>query len=117
MSGGWSRSECGEYVDLAFQMFFFFSSRRRHTIFDCDWSSDVCSSDLTGVYRHVRHPMYAAFFLWAIAQALLLPNWIAGPAGLVGFGTLFGLRVRREERRSEERRVGKECRSRWSPYH
>src|SRR6266567_3115756 len=28
--------------------FFFFSSRRRHTIFDCDWSSDVCSSDLAG---------------------------------------------------------------------
>src|SRR5256886_10079050 len=27
---------------------FFFSSRRRHTRFDCDWSSDVCSSDLTG---------------------------------------------------------------------
>src|SRR2546427_8734803 len=29
--------------------FFFFSSRRRHTRFDCDWSSDVCSSDLTGI--------------------------------------------------------------------
>src|SRR2546430_17718733 len=28
--------------------FFFFSSRRRHTRFDCDWSSDVCSSDLAG---------------------------------------------------------------------
>src|SRR5688572_32633416 len=28
-------------------LFFFFSSRRRHTIFDCDWSSDVCSSDLS----------------------------------------------------------------------
>jgi protein-S-isoprenylcysteine O-methyltransferase Ste14 len=55
----------------------------------------------TGVYRHVRHPMYAAFFLWAVAQALLLPNWIAGPAGLVGFGTLFGLRVWREERMME----------------
>jgi len=55
----------------------------------------------TGVYRHVRHPMYAAFFLWAIAQALLLPNWIAGPGGLVGFGTLFGLRVWREERMME----------------
>ena len=55
----------------------------------------------TGIYRHVRHPMYAAFFLWAVAQALLLPNWIAGPAGLVGFGTLFGLRVRREERMME----------------
>jgi protein-S-isoprenylcysteine O-methyltransferase Ste14 len=54
-----------------------------------------------GVYRHVRHPMYAAFFLWAIAQALLLPNWIAGPAGLVGFGTLFALRVWHEERMME----------------
>src|SRR2546427_8115324 len=29
--------------------FFFFSSRRRHTRFDCDWSSDVCSSDLEGI--------------------------------------------------------------------
>src|SRR5688572_31054307 len=29
-------------------VFFFFSSRRRHTRFDCDWSSDVCSSDLLG---------------------------------------------------------------------
>src|SRR2546430_633520 len=32
---------------------FFFSSRRRHTIFDCDWSSDVCSSDLTKDAEHV----------------------------------------------------------------
>jgi protein-S-isoprenylcysteine O-methyltransferase Ste14 len=51
----------------------------------------------SGVYEHVRHPMYSAFWLWAAAQALLLPNWIAGPAGLVGFGTLFFLRVGREE--------------------
>lgn len=51
----------------------------------------------SGVYRRVRHPMYSAFWLWAVAQALLLPNWIAGPAGLVGFGTLFFLRVGREE--------------------
>src|SRR2546430_4870784 len=33
---------------LLYLFFFFFSSRRRHTRFDCDWSSDVCSSDLTG---------------------------------------------------------------------
>lgn len=50
-----------------------------------------------GLYRFVRHPMYTAFFMWAVAQALLLPNWIAGPAGLVGFGTLFLFRVGREE--------------------
>lgn len=52
----------------------------------------------TGLYRRIRHPMYSAFWLWAIAQALLLPNWIAGPAGLVGFGTLFFFRIGREER-------------------
>lgn len=51
-----------------------------------------------GVYRHVRHPMYTAFWLWAMAQVLLLPNWIAGFAGLVGFGILFFGRVAREER-------------------
>ena len=50
-----------------------------------------------GVYHYVRHPMYSAFWLWALAQLLLLPNWIAGPAGLVGFGALFFLRVGREE--------------------
>src|SRR5256886_8098571 len=33
-------------------LFFFFSSRRRHTRFDCDWSSDVCSSDLFSMARH-----------------------------------------------------------------
>ena len=42
--------------------------------------------------------MYSAFWLWAIAQALLLPNWAAGFAGLVGFGTLYFGRVAREER-------------------
>lgn len=51
-----------------------------------------------GIYRWVRHPMYSAFWLWAIAQALLLPNWVTGLAGLVGFGTLFFGRVAREER-------------------
>lgn len=51
----------------------------------------------TGVYSRLRHPMYSAFWLWAVAQALLLPNWFAGPAGIVGFGTLFFCRVGREE--------------------
>src|SRR3989337_1506116 len=55
----------------------FFSSRRRHTRWPRDWSSDVCSSDLQS-RGHL------------VCRLLL---------------------------RSEERRVGKECRSRWSPHH
>ncbi|MFZ0421376.1 MAG: protein-S-isoprenylcysteine O-methyltransferase [Xanthobacteraceae bacterium] len=51
----------------------------------------------TGVYGVVRHPMYSGFWLMALAQLLLLPNWIAGPAGLIGFGILFFGRVGREE--------------------
>jgi protein-S-isoprenylcysteine O-methyltransferase Ste14 len=50
-----------------------------------------------GVYRYVRHPMYSAFFLWAIAQFMLLPNWAAGISGLIGFGILYAFRVGREE--------------------
>src|SRR5688572_32066890 len=40
---------------------FFFSSRRRHTRFDCDWSSDVCSSDLAGAVLE-RIGSYAPLF-------------------------------------------------------
>jgi protein-S-isoprenylcysteine O-methyltransferase Ste14 len=46
--------------------------------------------------------MYSAFWLWAVAQALLLANWVAGFAGLIGFGTLFFGRVAREERMMTE---------------
>jgi len=52
----------------------------------------------TGIYAHVRHPMYSAFWLLALSQAALLPNWFAGLAGLVAWGILFFLRVGREER-------------------
>jgi protein-S-isoprenylcysteine O-methyltransferase Ste14 len=51
-----------------------------------------------GVYRAVRHPMYASMWLWGVAQALLLQNWIAGWASLVLFLPLYLLRVPREER-------------------
>lgn len=50
-----------------------------------------------GVYAWVRHPMYSSFLLSGLAQALLLPNWIVGPAGLVAFAILFLYRVGREE--------------------
>jgi protein-S-isoprenylcysteine O-methyltransferase Ste14 len=51
----------------------------------------------TGVYRFVRHPMYASFFLLALAQFLLLPNWLVDIAGLSGAGILFAFRIEREE--------------------
>jgi protein-S-isoprenylcysteine O-methyltransferase Ste14 len=57
----------------------------------------------TGIYRLVRHPMYSSFFLLAVAQILLLPNWFAGAAGLVGVGILYAFRVRQEERMMVER--------------
>src|SRR5712692_2347472 len=37
-----------------FCFFFFFSSRRRHTRWNCDWSSDVCSSDLEGLFNLIK---------------------------------------------------------------
>lgn len=51
-----------------------------------------------GVYKRIRHPMYAAHVLWGVAQALLLPNLIAGPLALVLVLALIGLRIPREER-------------------
>ena len=51
-----------------------------------------------GVYRYVRHPMYAALFLYSIGQALVLPNWVAGPSYFVAFAILFAFRIRAEER-------------------
>jgi protein-S-isoprenylcysteine O-methyltransferase Ste14 len=44
----------------------------------------------TGVYQTIRHPMYTSVWLWCVAQALLLPNWLAGFAGLVSFGIMYG---------------------------
>ncbi|MFD2184077.1 protein-S-isoprenylcysteine O-methyltransferase [Rhodoplanes azumiensis] len=77
--------------------------RLSHKALGRNWSISLDVRDrhtlvTDGVYRWVRHPMYTAFWLWALAQALLLPNAIAGPAGLVGFGVLFFGRVGSEER-------------------
>src|SRR2546422_1275380 len=86
-------------------IFFFFSSRRRHTRCSRDWSSDVCSSDL------VAQSLYKALVA-AKAQAYELYHQTAAMPAMLPW---FVAHV--EEARSEERRVGKECRSRWSPYH
>ena len=50
-----------------------------------------------GVYRRMRHPMYAAIWAFAVAQAMILPNWVAGFSALVTFAPLYFVRVPREE--------------------
>src|SRR5205085_4587526 len=100
---------------LLFFLFFFFSSRRRHTRFDCDWSSDVCSSDLLAALTIEESP---AVEVGERGEGAL---GIAGqqlPAPFVArwHGDRGSDRIGQIER-SEERRVGKECRCRWSPYH
>src|SRR2546430_7748856 len=168
---------------------FFFSSRRRHTRFDCDWSSDVCSSDLSTVEDASLGIAQASvvedaaklkerieFVHEQVKSDALVEEYIEGRelyVGMMGnerltrlpewemvFGSMpdslaaiatrtvqwdkryqakYGITThaaadlpppvltaldrlsRRIYRalgmRSEERRVGKECRSRWSPYH
>src|SRR5260221_4195055 len=99
-------------------LFFFFSSRRRHTRSLCDWSSDVCSSDLSS--RMSRPVRLLLFFLGAAVFGYLVARigvgQLASDAARTGLMfvpivLLYALV------RSEERRVGKEGRSRWSPYH
>ena len=51
-----------------------------------------------GIYRKIRHPMYSALLLYAIGQALVIPNWVAGPWYLVSIGVLCFFRVGAEER-------------------
>src|SRR5256886_8817065 len=87
--------------------FFFFSSRRRHTRFDCDWSSDVCSSDLRVLAEYDRpRPFVRLTFHLIEADGATTTD----PA-------IRDVEAALRHLRSEERRVGKECRSRWSPYH
>src|SRR3712207_7380416 len=95
---------------------FFFSSRRRHTRYWRDWSSDVCSSDLADP----RVSRVAS--LVDVDPRLTLPQYqlmYAAPGGPPDrfVATSLGATTKGDLTRSEERRVGKECRSRWSPYH
>src|SRR5256885_12694474 len=96
--------------------FFFFSSRRRHTRLQGDWSSDVCSSDLvltlfTSQFIHAGflHLGGNMVFLWVFGRSV---EDRLGSALYLAIYLVVGALAR-----SEERRVGKECRSRWSPYH
>src|SRR5437764_11550807 len=94
--------------------FFFFSSRRRHTRYIGDWSSDVCSSDLTApaVWKELRALGYPVERQGEWAE---LPRRFLKDA-MVADLAVDVLRRHAPDVRSEERRVGKECRSGWSPH-
>lgn len=77
--------------------------RRSHKDLGRQWSASLEIREShqvvrAGVYRRIRHPMYASFWLWALAQALLLPNAVAGLSGLVAVAILFFARIGFEER-------------------
>src|SRR5260221_1091282 len=98
-----------------YQRDFFFSSRRRHTISLCDWSSDVCSSDLEYVIETTEKEAKLSLIDYEM-KALELRNEKEIAERERQKVELQNVSLQKEQR-SEERRVGKECRSRWSPYH
>ena len=85
---------------LAAGLWFF---RKSHVDLGTNWSVTLEVREnhrlvTQGIYRFVRHPMYAALFMYAIGQALVVPNWLAGPSYLVAMGILFAFRIAAEER-------------------
>src|SRR3712207_7714822 len=121
ISGVWTSWVCSPVIHVRrlaqLRSVFFFSSRRRHTRYWRDWSSDVCSSDLQehggksvfcGVGERTRegNDLYLE----------MSESGVINSTALV-YGQMNEPPGARQRVRSEERRVGKECRSRWSPYH
>ena len=112
-----------------FFVFFFFKQKTAYEIRNCDWSSDVCSSDLSkaGVKIVCNELVYSllsragefeVFDLCAknsidvVGYSPLMQGLLTGK-----FASLDEISDYRLRTRSEERRVGKECRSRWSADH
>src|SRR5690348_18208146 len=93
---------------------FFFSSRRRHTRWTGDWSSDVCSSDLVDFAGYT--PTLVSYTSVFQPQDPITHPMVGVQACYRGGcpGTMFGANAPAQTR-SEERRVGKECRCRWTP--
>src|SRR2546426_8699987 len=102
--------------------FFFFSRRRRHTRLQGDRSSDVCSSDLDA--PPVRHPQEVRGIEPALGGPRV-PDELDTLSRIDEYAiqieqdsaTLLHTGLYSPQTRSEERRVGKECRARWSSYH
>lgn len=88
--------------------FSFWLFHRSHADLGTNWSNSLELREnhqlvTSGIYKSIRHPMYAAIFVYALAQALLLSNWVAGPSCLVAFVLMFVFRLRPEERMMSEK--------------
>lgn len=87
-------------VFLAGTLFVF---ARAHADLKSNWSPSLQifqghSLITNGIYAYMRHPMYASGWLMAIAQLLLLQNWLAGPVNLLVFIPFYFFRIRAEEK-------------------
>src|SRR5689334_23417114 len=113
------------YCFIFFCFFFFFSSRRRHTRWNCDWNSDVCSSDLA-LHAEVKPLCFMAARRVPDEAARAVQDhqaWRAPPGGrgqeevgrVPGRGRARRAVLGEGHVRSEERRVGKEWRCLWTP--
>src|SRR5260221_2592009 len=101
---------------MSMRVCFFFSSRRRHTRSLCDWSSDVCSSDLASSGDDLSFETGSGDVDVALVATFRSVHIETGSGDVrLKVPPTVGAEVDLD--RSEERRVGKEGRSRWSPYH
>ena len=91
------------YVGFAVLIFSNWLLWRSHSDLGRNWSSTVQikseqSLVAQGIYQYLRHPIYTAHILWGIAQAMMLPNWLAGWLTLPLILVVFALRIPNEEK-------------------
>src|SRR3546814_1136479 len=107
------------FVFVSFFVLFFFSSRRRHTRCALVTGVQTCALPISCLSDHLRSLMKSLLAMTAEVSALRLT--FEPDRGSQGFLVKLRYWSAAASRRSEERRVGKECvstcRSRWSPYH
>src|SRR5436853_1309311 len=103
--------------DIIVFFWFFFSSRRRHTRCLSDWSSDVCSSDLLSRGKFSLRGNQSSSAQAPSAKISTSAPWLSAKLPIAPASSLTPAPsgVVADAMRSEERRVGKECRSRWAP--
>lgn len=88
----------GTAVMIAFLLMFYFS----HKHLAKNWSVTLEVREhhtliQHGLYQYVRHPMYTSFWLWGLAQCLLISNWVAGLSGILAIAYLYFTRIGNEE--------------------